>query len=166
MTFIAGAYAFTYKAPGGGSPASIGATEQGFELRDQMHMEPIQSDDYGEGRAGGIQQGRSASVRLTGIEYGAMRAAIYSSHPLGDAKANVGRSMHDLAGEIVATPTTGTPAAALEGTYTFKYAACASDLEMIFGSKLRKVPVTFDLLPDPATGKLWVVGAGSSGGGT
>lgn len=149
---IAGAFTATWNG------TNIGATREGFRIREIFHTQQVICDAYGEVPINGVQQGVEVSVSLDSIEYDLIKPAIIAAYGTqGAGKAKVGFVMSGLAKVLVLTPVAGTPAATsvsgwtAEATYTFHKAIIEGDVETILSSKLRQGPVTFRCYPDPGT---------------
>lgn len=155
MTFISGSYTATYNGN------SIGSTEDGFRIQVQQHHEDIRTDDYGDVPVDGVQRGVSYQISLVGMEYNLVKAAMAKQgNALGASKDNVGKLLSSLAASLVLTATSGTPAASAGNiqTLTATKAILITDFEVLLASRVRKGPLTFRLLPDPAVsgGKAYV----------
>lgn len=149
MSFVSGSYTATY----GGS--SIGTTEDGYRVQVQQHHEDIRTDDYGDVPVDGVQRGVSYQVTLVGMEYNLVKAAMAKqASALGESKTNVGKLLSGLAASLVLTATSGTPAdtAGNIRSLTATKAILITDFELLLASRVRKGPLTFRLLPDPAVG--------------
>lgn len=152
MSFIAGAFTATWDG------TSIGATREGFRIRETFHDQKIMDDAFGEAPANALQQGVEVFVTLDYIEYDLIKPAIIAAMGTqGSMKAKVGFLMSGLAKVLVLTPTAGTPAAVTaspwtaEVSYTFHKAIIEGDIDTLLSSKLRQGPVTFRCYPDPGT---------------
>jgi hypothetical protein len=159
MSYIAGHYTGTYKAPAG-SALTIGTTREGFRLRETHHSQQILTDDGGEAPVDGVQQGTEVLLSLDYVEYDSIRAVLYAANVRGQPKANVGKLLSALAGQLVLTPAAGTPAETLDvsgNSWVFYKAIIDSDIETLLASKLRQGPCTFRCYPDPATGKAYEI---------
>ena len=155
MAKIAGAYTATY-TPAGGSAGSAFTSETGFHLIETMHHQNVADDAYGDVPVDGIQQGCTVMVRFEYIDYDLVLPAIYAQNTQGSSNANVGKTLSGLAGLLLLTAVTGTPAHAtgLGITYTFYKAIVVGDLDTLLSSKLRKGPLTFQCFPDPGHSNL------------
>ena len=152
--FIAGHYTATYDPLGptsGGTSASIGATRDGFHLRETLHDQPINADYAGEVPVDAINQGAEVSVTLDYIEYDLILPALYAHSAAGQGLNNVGQSLVALSGLLTLTPASGTPAYGNSALpYIFDKAIVSSDIDTLLASKLRQGPITFHCYPDPA----------------
>lgn len=156
MTFVAGAYTATWNA------ASIGATENGFTVENENHIQPITIDEFGDSIVDGVNQGTSVTVRLDFVEYTLIKVAMTASHVIGAPKTNVGKTMVSLAQPLVLTPVAGTPAATDGGTWTFHKCVVEGNVDVLLSSKHRKGPITFRCYPDSGnSNKTYTVAAGS-----
>lgn len=156
MAFIAGAFTATY-APAAGSAVSIGATREGFRVRENIHVQHIVSDVAGDAPVDGIMQGVEVTVSLDYIDYALIKAAIYAASTQGQPLSKVGyleaatASQTGLGGALVLTPVSNTPADLADtpnGTWTFHAAIVESDVETLLSSKLRQGPITFRCYPN------------------
>jgi len=155
-TFIAGAYSATYNA------VAIGITEQGIRLQFETKAEEIgESDAYGEMLIDFIFRGSRLSLVWEGLEYKA--GSVLPFWPWGGlgTPGVIGRLASNVAMALVMTSTTGTPAVATPATQTFSKAILSpnNNLELLYNSKLRKVPVKLTCLPYDSGGGTIVHGS-------
>jgi hypothetical protein len=169
--FAAGAYALSYKKPGGGSLA-LGLTEDGFELQFTPRGQNIEeSAEFGNALIDGVDRGHIASMVVKLLSYQRvvtaqsywMRNTAGSPLLLTNSTNPVGRLYSSMAGVMVAVGVANTPAAAVDAaigaagqsvfgatsTLTAGLALLAPGQAMAFQqtSKLRTVPLAFVLLP-------------------
>ncbi|MFI4874760.1 MAG: hypothetical protein ACIALR_05465 [Blastopirellula sp. JB062] len=157
--FVAGPYAATYDASGAveGTPGqSAGARNFGI-----VDMFRISRTVEGEDIAGTNLYGKSVidSIYSGGNMFLTVTLKSWPTHikdvlwPFGTNFGDIGtigRAMSDLAGAIVLTPTTGTPAAANDAKIrTFGKAIISPqhNLELINGPINRETPIVFRLYP-------------------
>lgn len=140
--FVAGPYSATYNGH------TIGMTENGFNIRETVHEEVINTNDGGQTPIDAIQMGNDTIVEIDNyVEYDKIKAAIYSQIVQGQPLANVGKLVSSLSAVLVLTPMlTTTPPMS---TYTFTLASVNGDIRTLLSSHLRKGPITFRVLPDP-----------------
>lgn len=155
---------------GGASYLAIGSTREGWNIRPSFHTQPVHDDAYGEGKADSINQG--ADMSLDGVLIQAalpqVEAALWNmTGGAGQSNNQVGLKGSDTYGSLVLVPVAGTPAAAKIGAgnaYIFYMAQVINDPSILLSSKLREIPVTFDLLPDPNnTNKFYTVATTPAG---
>jgi hypothetical protein len=143
-TFIAGRYTGTYNA------VDVGLTEQGYRLRFQPRKQAInRTDAYGDTLLDNVYRGGNFSIQFVCQEY---KAGSYTpAWPYGalGVMGVIGRLDSDLAMAFVLTATASTPAALAPATLTASKAVLAEDsnVELLFNSELRQVPITLTVLP-------------------
>lgn len=147
--FVTGPYTATFK-PQGGSATDIGATEDGFEVIETPHFDPIRTDGGGDSTINAIHRGGDTVVRLTASEWDLITLLSFNAYPTGNPIPNVGFLMSALAGELVLTPKAQTTAATAGKTWTFYLAYVESDIPALLAARQRRVPLTLRCLPDPA----------------
>lgn len=161
--FVAGRYSSTYTAPAG-SAVDMGITDQGWEIEAAAASQLIgETDSDGEGVIDGIYRGLSnVFIQGNGLEWtaGMLRACF----PYGAAvpasgvgyigPGVVGRLNSAVAGIIVLSATSGTPAAAAPASITATYCIVAEGfpVKMLFNSKLRTLPGRWRVLAYDASG--------------
>ena len=143
-TFIAGRYSGSYNG------GDIGITEQGFTLSLTPHAERIaESDAYGQTLIELIFRGCDVGLILDSLEY--KTASIASIWPWGSlgTMGVIGRLGSALAQSVILTAAAGTPAASTPATATFGRSLLSPgfNVNLLFNSKLRKVPIRYDVLP-------------------
>lgn len=158
-TLIGGAYGCTYDA------VAIGITQDGFDLIQSLAEEVInESDFYGGSMIDYFYRGGSCQLRADSMEYKAGSILPYWPYGGGamgimrNASNPIGKRASDVADSIVLTSTAGTPAAAAPATLTATYAALAPGQQstLKFTSKLRRVPLFWQLLPyDSSSNTIW-----------
>ncbi len=167
MTFIAGPYTMTWTPPSGTAQA-LGILQDGFELEWMMHAELIKGDNLGDTVQDGVYRGGDMFVNCVCEEFDA--AALYGGHAtrtqiFNPANANFGRHgqagvlLSALAGVLIlarvsastgATPTTITADRAI--------LANGHVIRAKFASRLRVIPMRFQLLPYTASSNtVWFV---------
>ena len=154
----------------GATWTSIGSTQNGWRLRPTIHTNPVNDDAFGDGRADVIQAGadfmlegitvQAKLVQASGVIWNSVGGEGYSLN-------NVGLRGSDIYGSICLTPIAGTPAANLIGagnSYVIPLAGVVNDPEILLASKLREIPLSFDVLPDPNNAnKFYLIEATPSG---
>ncbi len=146
--FIGGRYSGTYNA------VDIGPTENGFNLKQGLNEEVIQeSDQYGGSLIDYFYRGGFVQLQCDCKEYKAgSRTPFWPWGALGamaNAGGPIGRRASDVASAMVLTSTTGTSAETKPATLTSTYSAPAPGFtgDLLFNSKLRRVPILLQLLP-------------------
>lgn len=154
---IAGRYSGTYQAPAG-SALDMGITEQGWEIGIQHAKERIdETDAWGGALADNVFRGiRNVSIQLNALEWkaGILRAIAPYGAAL-PASGNgylgpgvIGRLDSDVAGSVVLSAVSGTPAAAAPASLTASLAIVSEDsVRFALNSKLRRIALRFDILP-------------------
>ena len=134
----------------------VGITETGYELVLVPKAEMIsQSDAYGDSLIDMFIRGIDVSCIFDSLEY---KGSAGSTGPLGSiwpygntfgSHGIVGRLGSAISQAHVLTSTIGTPAASTPTSLTGARAILAPgfNVNLLFNSKLRKVPVRFDYLP-------------------
>lgn len=153
MTFIAGPYTMSYDG------SAIGIVEQGFYLEQVKHSLEIRGDNKGESVQDTINQGEDWFVDFVMQEYNV--SVFKMLHPFQVAAAAtpvLGR--RDQVGQtaigssrakiLILTAVAGTPAATSPATLDAQKAIIApgQNTRILFGSKLRQVPMRQILLPN------------------
>lgn len=172
ITVIAGRYAGTYQpaaangaSGAGGLAANLGIlSDDGFELSWSTHAQEVRDTDaYGRTLLQTVYQGADWRLRCRCKEYasGNMNAAWpwgITGGLLTPKHGVTARLGSDVAGAVVLTSTTGTPAAASPATLTASTAILtpATMHGLSFTSRVREVPIEWSLLPYTATGnEVW-----------
>jgi hypothetical protein len=161
--YIAGHFnAFYSPGTNSGTPTyqNIGSTREGIRHIVSFHEQAVADDAFGEAQPEAIQQGVDNTLRLDYVQYGMIKAALYTQTPEGGCNANVGQPLTSLSGPLVLVPVAGTPAAADLGTgncYIFYFASIVTDVEVLLASKLRQGPATFRAWPSPLTGTVYAI---------
>lgn len=158
MSFISGPYAWTYGSPGGpvGAAYPLGTIEDAPALEMGNEVDPISGDNLGSAMQDGIFRGGSCFLNLVLQEYN-LPVAHYCFHPwatnFGDVGC-VGSLLSTYADSLVGTPLS--PLCTLGGVLveglkviTFYKAVLAPGfpIRLLFGSRLRNVPLRFAILP-------------------
>ena len=143
-TFVGGAYTGTL----GGS--ALGLTEQGFTLIFVPKAERIEeSDGYGLTLLDYFFRGVDVSTVFDGLEY--KSGTITSAWPWGSlgTMGVIARLASSIAGSMVLTAVAGTPAASSPASLTASRTIIepGHNVNILFNSKLRKVPIRFVNLP-------------------
>ena len=149
---VPGSYAATYKGQ------SIGETEGVKRLQIMPHGREVRADKYGESIVDVIDRGQDVYVQMILKEWNAnVEAVIWPfGTTFGTPLVVSGRLWSALAGALVLTPLTGTPADTVgpgETTaITFALAIVAPNtlIDIPLGSDQRDVPITFLCLPSSA----------------
>lgn len=164
-TFVAGRYAGTWSA------GALGTTEEGFELFQDTHAEMINnSDAFGDTLLDWVWRGSSVYLMVRSLTF--TTTALAAFYPYGativapggfgvltaaTSVVPIGTLASDLAKALVLTVTASTPAALYGSVINTLTASLSllrpnSNLSLLFNSKLRKVPLAFQVLPKLATG--------------
>lgn len=166
-TFVAGRYSATYDrdGSGGGSPADIGITEEGYEIQQSHFKEVIaRTDAYGDTPIDAIHRGLQVFAQFTCIEY--LASVLGMAFPIQGTAPGVGAGTLNLgvigvldsgkAGILVLTSTTGTPAASSPATMTLHRCIQAenADIRFIMAPTLRKLPIRLRVYPNDS-GVFW-----------
>lgn len=154
MTFWAGAYTVQY---GGSSMGQVRDVVVEHIFRKQL----ILGDSQAQTPQDAVYLGVECWIEFTALEWdgAAMQSAFWPYHATFGNQGQVGDLDVDdggtaLAKALVLTDTDGTPAATEPATLT-AYAAILDedfDVEHVFSSRLREVPLRFRLYPDPDNG--------------
>lgn len=154
-TFISGRYAGAYNS------VDVGITEEGFKITNQFFQELIQeSDAYGQSPIEGLYRGGDCICEFLCLE---AKAGSYS--PFWPWAAAVGQLVSaipigslatDNAQAMVLTAVAGTPAAAgalAPASLTASKALLRENYPttLLFGTKLRKVPISLRFWPYVST---------------
>lgn len=155
ITVIAGRYSGVYTPQGGGG-LSLGILEEdGFEVSVQPKGEEInQSDAYGLSLLDFIFRGADWRCRYRGKEYGTSILQVLwpwgkGAQQLSPLMGVIGRRASDVAGSLVLTATTGSPAANSPATLTAGLCITSpnTNLPMNLTSRARIVPIEQVWLP-------------------
>ena len=143
-TFVGGRYSSTLNS------VDLGLTRDGYTLVIVPKGEMVaQSDAYAQTLLDYFFAGCDASVVLDSLEYKAGPiAAIWPWGTIG-AMGIIARLASAIATSLVLSSTSGTPAASSPATLTATRAIIApgTNISLLYTSKLRMVPIRFDLLP-------------------
>jgi hypothetical protein len=153
-TFIAGAYTSTWNA------VAIGITKEGYRLRFQFAKRLIdKSDLYGDTILDAVFRGVNVNLTLQAIEYKAgVTGPAFPYAALG-VLGVIGRLDSNIAQALVLTATANTPAAAAPATWTGSKVLLGenNNVEWVYDSSNREVPIGFRVYPYDASGaiKFW-----------
>lgn len=158
--FIAGRYAGTYDPPGGTAAADMGITDQGWELEASVAKELIgETDAHGESVIDAIYRGLSnVYLQGNGLEWTAGMLRALFPYGAADVPASgsgyigsgvIGRLDSNVAGAIVLSAVSSTPAAAAPATLTASLCAIAEGfpVKLLYNSKLRRLPGRWRVYP-------------------
>ncbi len=145
MAYIAGPYVWTY----GG--AALGSMEQTPILEWVPSQESIVSDQYGDTIIDGIYRGGNMYMTLVLNEYNAA-GALAAFHPQSATLGAVGTPgvlMSTFSAALVGTAIAGTNASTNPATWTATGAVLApgNNIQLLFGTRKRNVPIRFILFP-------------------
>lgn len=167
-SFVAGAYSSTYDPPGGVAAADMGIMEEGYELSARVAKERIgQTDKFGGMFIDAVYQGIAEFlIQANGIEWKA--GLLAAQYPYGAAvpasgaayigPGVIGRLDSAVAGVMILSATSGTPAAAAPASVTATYAIITEQaVRIILTSKLRKLPGQWQCLPYDDSGTTKIV---------
>lgn len=148
---IAGRYTATHNAN------SLGITRQGYKLSFSTKDELVdETDAYGLTVIDAITRGMDCSLDFIAREYGAagILGAMWPNGGgtfgiLQNAANPIGRLATDHANAVVLTATASTPAAASPATLTASECKISEgfNVDLIFDSRARDVPIRFRLFP-------------------
>lgn len=152
-TWIDGRYAGTYNA------VDVGITENGYDLIMALREEVIEeSDVYGGSLLDYIYRGGNCQLRADCKEYKAgSTGPMWPWGTLGQMRTPslpIGRLASATGAAFVLTATANTPAAAAPATLTITIAILAPGQQstLLFHSKLRRVPLFFQAIPQDTAG--------------
>lgn len=167
-SFIAGAYSATYDPPGGVAAADMGVMEDGYEVSVRVAKELIdQTDKYGRMIIDAVYQGLAEFlIQANGIEWKAgMLAACFPYGAAIPASGSgyfgpgvIARLDSAVAGVIILTAASSTPAAVAPASLTATY-ACITEraVRWIKSSRLRKLPGEWRCYPYDDAGTCKIV---------
>jgi len=162
-SIIAGHYTATWNG------VDIGTTTDGFRLQETHHHENIMVDDFGDVPIDGINRGTESRITLEFVEYArvidAINAQIGAITDQGTTNTQVGQTLVSLAQQLVLTAVVGTPADSFVKsikTLTAVKAIIVTDFEIVMAARHRKGPLTFQLFPDPTSGKSYTLTHGTT----
>ena len=143
-TFIGGAYTSTL------ATVALGMTTEGFALQFEPKQNNIErSDVFGDMFLDYWLRGCNYYLEAEYMEWKA--GPLSAAHPMGTigVQGVIGRLASDVAGALVMTSTTGTPAAATPATLTASKAIIAPGSNPLsrWDSRLRTLPVRMIFLP-------------------
>ena len=152
MAYISGPATCTYKS------VDVGEIRDGFRLIQTQAGVPVTGDDYADSVQELIYRGGNCFMVFTLNEFSTTLNVLTNYGACG-LIGQVGRQaiQSSLAGALVLTAVAGTPAASTPATLTATNAIMAEDfdIELLFDSRLREVPVRMRLLPFSSTGQRW-----------
>lgn len=153
MSFIAGPYTLTYNAQ------TLGIVEDAINMELTPVVDPIVGDNLGGSIQDGVYRGGNMYLDMVLQEYNAA-GALAAFWPYADAYGKIGTPgvlLSGVAKALVLTAVAGTTAT--PATITANKAVLAPNfpVRMLFGSRLRNVPLRFQLLPflDTAVNYWW-----------
>lgn len=151
MTFIAGPYTATYNGQ------TIGIVQDGFELEIATEVEKITGDNLGSSVQDGVYLGGNAYISCVLEEFDAtgVLAAFWPYAASFGLMGQVGTLLTAYDAALVLTKISGTNASPTSLTAAQAILAPNYPLRMLFGSRLRRVPIQFQLLPYVSTGTRW-----------
>jgi hypothetical protein len=154
---IAGRYSGAYTPPSAGALTIGVLNDDGYELSVQPKGEEVNATDaYGMSLLDYVYRGADWRLRYTGKEFTAAIVSVMWPWGMGASALSpkmgvIGRRASDVAGSLVLTAATGTPAASAPGPATLTAGLAIvspnSNLAMLLTSKVRDVPVEMVLLP-------------------
>lgn len=142
-TFVAGAYSGTWNG------TSVGLVSEGYRMDQNTEAEEITGDYYGRSVIEGVAQGGNVFIEYECLAYKAgSLAPFFPFGNLGEMAAP-GVLYSDLAKTVVLTSTTGTPAVSSPASLTGSKAMLAAghNAQLLFASRLRRLPIRQRLLP-------------------
>jgi hypothetical protein len=155
---LAAVIAGPFGAAWGSGPTSLGMTEDGIKLRQQVAKQLITSDSYGDSVIDGVFRGGQVFLTMVGIEYSAAIAGMWPYGTFG-VMGQVGRLDFgsSIAQQAVLTAVAGTTAATVPATLTAAQTAPDENMnaELQFAARGRYVPITLRCYPYSSTGIRW-----------
>lgn len=164
--FIAGRYSVTWDPPGAGTGAvDVGIVERGYELQLSYSKKLITNTDaYADAVIDAIYRGANVFWQTTCLEYkagslnpafpyGSIGDGVFLAYaPTGATYMSlgvIGRLDSNVAGVLIATSTTATPAVSTPATLTATYSLIAENfnVNLLFGPEERKVPMRMRFYP-------------------
>ena len=178
--FFTSFYALALTSGGRGTTfLPIGNNRDGWRFKRTKHVRKVPDDSAGEATIDVIGAGTdielhgttvmAALVRQSGLMFDQEiglppMSAPSAAQPItgeGNFNNSVGLLGSLTFGSLALTPVqvTQNALAWIGGgkSILFKYAAAINDMEMLLSSNLNEMPVTFQVLPDPATGLLYTI---------
>lgn len=148
MSFIAGHYTVTYNAQ------TLGIVEDAIQLEITPAVDPIVGDNYGASVQDGVYRGGNCFIDMVLQEFNAT-GALDAFWPFADTFGKlgvVGTLLSSFAAALVLTAVSGTTAT--PATLTADKAVLAPNfpIRTLWGTRLRNVPIRFQLLPYLDTG--------------
>lgn len=159
MGFIAGPYTVTYNAK------ALGIVEDAPALEFTNSVDRITGDNLGDSLQDGVYRGGNCFIDMVLQEFNAA-GALEAFWPWSDDAGEVGiigKLLNDFDAALVLTAVAGTSAAAVGGwspfTATHAVLAPGFPIRLLFGSRLRNVPIRFQLLPYDSGGgnNVWFI---------
>lgn len=137
-----------------GIPSWLGASERGFSLRTSLKAEQVEGDLWGGSVVDIIYRGADVMLQFTSIAFRpSVVSAVWPWSVLG-SMGTIGRLGSVIGGSLVMTAAPLTPAAGnpvigqvVINSLTAANAIFEGTSELIFDSRLRKVPINLRLLP-------------------
>jgi hypothetical protein len=147
--------AFAPTSIGSGSSTTwytIGTTEDGWNLEQQMHEEEVHDDAHGDAPIDTVNRGSSYNVTGILINRSALTTAgvLVTQSPIGSSNAYAGQLGSKLYGSLCLTPVAGTTAALNIGagnSILFFLAAIANNINQLLANRAQKIQATFRTLP-------------------
>ena len=153
MSFVAGPYAWTLGSAGGpvGSVVPLGITEDAPNLEIATQGDPIIGDNLGGSMQDGVFRGGDCYFDAVLQEYDAALTAkaLYPYAAEFGAVGCVGALLSNYADELIGTPLNPTCTTTGTNLFTGFKAVLALNfpIRLLMGSRLRNVPIRFQLLP-------------------
>lgn len=148
MSFIAGPYTVTYNSN------SLGVIEDAPQIEVTPSVDGIVGDNYADSIQDGVYRGGNMYCDMVLQEYNAA-GALAAFWPFADAfgkLGQVGTLLSSFAAALVFTAVTGTTATPATVTADKAVLAPNFPIRLLFGSRLRNVPLRFQFLPYLDTG--------------
>lgn len=153
--FITGRYTAAYGPSG--SRVSLGVSREGYRFQHETKAANIdQTDAYGDSLIDMIYRGANMRVNFSMLSYSKAATALILAPWTGDlfvlrsTAKPVGVLASDLAQSLLLTAEANTPAAAAAGPATLtanKVILAPGQVELLYDSRLREVPVSLIVLP-------------------
>lgn len=151
-------FSATYDPPGATAAADVGLMEDGYEISARPAKDVIgETDAYGSSVIDAIYRGiADVFISALALEWKAgLLNAMMPYATLAPSGATffgpgvIGRLDSNVAGILIATATSATPAAAAPATMTATFAITAEsfDIKWALNSKLRKMPLRWRIYP-------------------
>lgn len=162
-TFVAGRYSATYDPPGGTAAADVGLMEDGYDISARIAKEKIgETDAYGGSVIDAIYRGiAEVFIDALALEWKAgLLNAIMPYATLAPSGATyfgpgvIARLDSAVAGILIMTATSSTPAAAAPASLTATYTIIDESIRWGLKSKLRKMPFRWQVYPYDDSGTI------------